>query len=221
MLVINTTTYHLGQYILHLLLLKSSMSYLSRKLKCSLFLTIVMILLIQYWFSSIQILQMVKLILYSATYLFFSTITSCSNGPAYIFHQCTNGQAYQIACYSEKIFCNQMWWNQLVGLEFFHFSLFDLFSHSSLVTAKPTVWPDGVQSRQNASKCCPNSSHTSFYIQWSFTKYPKKSPIFWATFVRKFVTKSFQKSPNLVTLKASQISFLYALGPFVQTFKMI
>ena len=38
------------------------------------------------------------------------------------------------------------------------------------------------------------------YINWCFTKQPKKSSFFWATFVSKFGTKNFQKSPNLVTL---------------------
>ena len=30
---------------------------------------------------------------------------------------------------------------------------------------------------------------------------PQKSPTIWATFVRKFVTKNFQNSPNMVTLQ--------------------
>ena len=34
-------------------------------------------------------------------------------------------------------------------------------------------------------------------------KISKKSTYIWATFVRKFVTKNFQKSPNLVTLAVS------------------
>ena len=32
----------------------------------------------------------------------------------------------------------------------------------------------------------------------------QNSPSIWATFARKFVTKSFQKSPNLVTLLTTQ-----------------
>ena len=34
--------------------------------------------------------------------------------------------------------------------------------------------------------------------KWMFSKLPKKSTYIWATCVRKFVTKNFQKSPNLV-----------------------
>ena len=33
-----------------------------------------------------------------------------------------------------------------------------------------------------------------------FLNKPKKCPSIWATFERRFVTKTFQKSPNLVTL---------------------
>jgi len=36
-----------------------------------------------------------------------------------------------------------------------------------------------------------------------FSEEPKESLYIWATFGRKFVAKNFQKSPNLVTLQAS------------------
>ena len=51
----------------------------------------------------------------------------------------------------------------------------------------------------NAYKSCPNSRNSSSYIKWSFSKGPKSHQSFWATLVSKFVTKNFQKSPNLVT----------------------
>ena len=43
---------------------------------------------------------------------------------------------------------------------------------------------------------CPQNIHTgNFYINWSFSKYPKSHQSFWATFVSEFVAKNFKKSP--------------------------
>ena len=68
-------------------------------------------------------------------------------------------------------------------------------------TYRRPVWPDiVVQSSRNVSKSCPKSSIGSFYIRVRFFNVAQKLPIFWATFVRHFVAKNFQKSPNLVTL---------------------
>ena len=44
---------------------------------------------------------------------------------------------------------------------------------------------------------------TAFYIKMTLHNSPKKSPYIWATFVRNFLTKNLQKSPNLVTLTYS------------------
>ena len=47
------------------------------------------------------------------------------------------------------------------------------------------------------------SRHSSFYIKGMFFKSSPKSQLYiWATLVKKYVNKKFQKSPNLVTLKA-------------------
>ena len=46
------------------------------------------------------------------------------------------------------------------------------------------------------SQTLPKWIHSNFYLQVMFSKLPKKLPNIWATFVRKFVTKAFQKSPN-------------------------
>ena len=50
--------------------------------------------------------------------------------------------------------------------------------------------------------------------KWMFSKQPKKSTYIWATFVRKFVTTKFPKSPNMVTLHHTQLWTLvcWALG---------
>ena len=48
--------------------------------------------------------------------------------------------------------------------------------------------------------------NTAVYTwKWMFSKQPKNSTYIWATFVRKSITKNFQKSPNLVTLLSSQV----------------
>ena len=39
-------------------------------------------------------------------------------------------------------------------------------------------------------------------------KKPKNNPNIWATFVRKFASKNFQKQPNLVTLNPTQLGNL-------------
>ena len=39
-----------------------------------------------------------------------------------------------------------------------------------------------------------------FYIKDRFLKLSKKLPSIWANFVREYVSRSFQKRPNLVTL---------------------
>ena len=40
-----------------------------------------------------------------------------------------------------------------------------------------------------------------------FLNEPKNLNSFWATFVRKFVTQNFQKSPNLVTLSSKKLEY--------------
>ena len=57
-----------------------------------------------------------------------------------------------------------------------------------------------LKSYPNVSKSCLNNIHSSFYTNWTISKYPKSHQTFWDTFVSKFVDKNIQKSPNLVTL---------------------
>ena len=52
----------------------------------------------------------------------------------------------------------------------------------------------------NVSKSCQNNIHSSFYTNWSSSKWHKSLQSFWATFVSDFVVKNFQNLPNLVTL---------------------
>ena len=74
----------------------------------------------------------------------------------------------------------------------------------------------GVKSSPNVPKSCPQSGNSSFYLRMIFLKLHKKFPIIWATFVKKFVTKTFQKSPNLVTLTSAQhdrlFEFVFEVG---------
>ena len=67
----------------------------------------------------------------------------------------------------------------------------------------------------NVFKSCLNNIHSWFYINWSFSKQPKCQQSFWATFESEFVAKSFQKSPNLVTLDGT----LYSLTAWSSTTK--
>ena len=47
----------------------------------------------------------------------------------------------------------------------------------------------------------PKSTHISSYLHLTFFKIsPKSHQSFWGTFIGKFVVKSFQKSPKIVTL---------------------
>ena len=53
-----------------------------------------------------------------------------------------------------------------------------------------------------------NVGQAVFYLKVMCFNCPKKSLCIWATFVRKFVTKNFQKlSPNLVTLTEGWLIF--------------
>ena len=62
------------------------------------------------------------------------------------------------------------------------------------------VWPDaGMTGSPIFSQICSNGSNSLFLDKNDVSKSPK-SPGIWATFVRKFVIKNFQISPNLVTL---------------------
>ena len=66
------------------------------------------------------------------------------------------------------------------------------------------VWPDvGVKSCPNVTKSHSRSSQISFYIRVRFFKIAQRVAIILATFARDFVTKNFQKSPNLVTLSST------------------
>ena len=56
----------------------------------------------------------------------------------------------------------------------------------------------------NNTKRCPKSSHSSFYVKVRFFKITQKVR---ATFVRNFVPKKFQNSPNLVILDHAFPSF--------------
>ena len=77
-----------------------------------------------------------------------------------------------------------------------------------------SVWPGvGVKSSQNVSKSCPNSSNSSFTKEWRFSNCPKTCQ----SFVRKFVTKNFQKSPNLVTLLMLLNNWFTCLVQSIQT----
>ena len=51
------------------------------------------------------------------------------------------------------------------------------------------------------SKIFPKNSHSSFYSKVMFFKMAQKSQNILDTIVRKFVTKIFKYSPNLVTLR--------------------
>ena len=53
------------------------------------------------------------------------------------------------------------------------------------------------------SKVAQKVTTAVYKSKWMFSKQPKKSTYIWAAFVRKFVTKNFQKLPNLVTLVAT------------------
>ena len=57
-----------------------------------------------------------------------------------------------------------------------------------------------------------------------FQKLPIKSPNIWATFERKFTTKSFQKSPNLATLIAAYYSgnrmYIHMYYLYINTWRM-
>ena len=69
------------------------------------------------------------------------------------------------------------------------------------VSTLQSVWPDvGIKSCRNYFKRCPKIATAVWLKQWQFSKLHKKSPNSWATFERKFVTETFQKLPNLVTL---------------------
>ena len=69
---------------------------------------------------------------------------------------------------------------------------------------RPSVWPDvGVKSSPIFSKSCPKCSQCRFYIRVRFFKIAQRVAIILATFARDFVTKNFQKSPNLVTLSST------------------
>ena len=59
-----------------------------------------------------------------------------------------------------------------------------------------------LKSCPNAFKRCLNNIQISFYIiNWSFSKNSKSQQAFWGTIERsEFVSKNFQKSPNLVTM---------------------
>ena len=87
------------------------------------------------------------------------------------------------------------------------------FGHGSLrrrlrrvnerVLAGP-VWPDAEKKLPKFSKSYPKFVVTAvLFVNWCFQNSPKSNLYFWATFVRKFVTKKFQNLPNLVTLLAA------------------
>ena len=76
-------------------------------------------------------------------------------------------------------------------------------SWRTILCRSQSVWPDVViKSSPSVSKSCPKSSLTSLTFLQCFSKLPKKSPNIWVTLVIQFVTKEFQKSPNLVTLNS-------------------
>ena len=52
---------------------------------------------------------------------------------------------------------------------------------------------------KSAQKC----NHSHFHFKIDVFKMSQMPPNIWATFERKFATKNFQKSPNLVTLAAA------------------
>ena len=61
------------------------------------------------------------------------------------------------------------------------------------------VWPDfGVKMWSKWFQKLAKLKPQQFYINWSFTKQPKRKHSFWATFVSKFGTENFKKSPNLI-----------------------
>ena len=64
------------------------------------------------------------------------------------------------------------------------------------------VWPDvGIKSCPSFFKSCLKSSLTSLIKKsMVFTTAQNSPPYIWAAFVIKFVSKTFQKSPNLFTL---------------------
>ena len=85
-----------------------------------------------------------------------------------------------------------------------------------------------VKSSPNASKSCPNYSHDSFTKIDLLQNSPKSHHSFWATFVSKFCTKNFQKSPigshlnttcldqNKTTLDSVVVICFDSIQPLVQ-----
>jgi len=57
-----------------------------------------------------------------------------------------------------------------------------------------------LQSSPNASKSCPNCSHSSFTSIDLLQNSTKSHHSFWLLLLANFATKNFQKPPNLVTL---------------------
>ena len=54
----------------------------------------------------------------------------------------------------------------------------------------------------------PKNIHSSFYIIFSFSNWPKCHQSVWATFVSKFVAKNLQKLPYLVTLLVTEYTLV-------------
>ena len=74
----------------------------------------------------------------------------------------------------------------------------------SEASSTQAVWTDeGIKAAHFLKKCCPKSCHNRFYLsRYSFQSCPKVTR-YLGYFVRKFVMKKFQNSPNLVTLHPS------------------
>ena len=70
-----------------------------------------------------------------------------------------------------------------------------------------SVWPDvEIKKWSNFPKVAQKSSPSSFYLNRAISKQPKKSLKIWVNFLPIFVTKTFQKQLNLVTLLADLLS---------------
>ena len=82
---------------------------------------------------------------------------------------------------------------------------------------KSPVWLDvGLKSNPNLPKIVQQVATAILLLKLIFLQLPQKSPDIWITFARKYVTKSFQKSPNLVTLRTTLVWLICAL-PILNT----
>ena len=83
-----------------------------------------------------------------------------------------------------------------------------------LLSYHPVRHANRLKSSPISTKRCQKNSNRRFCFKSAIFKMAKKPPNIWATFERKFTTKNFQKSPNMVTLV---LSFLFIVCSKVST----